>query len=91
MYKICQTEQSIRRQRELEAGLLKMLQKRRYEDISVSDLCGELQIPRKSFYRYFSNKDGALMALLDHTLMEFEQSQGQTLEAGASSIGDLEN
>ena len=31
-----------------------------------------MKIPRKSFYRYFSSKDGALHALLDHTLMEFE-------------------
>ena len=42
------------------------------EEISVSDLCDRLNIPRKSFYRYFSSKDGALFALLDHTLMEFE-------------------
>jgi AcrR family transcriptional regulator len=31
-----------------------------------------MQIPRKSFYRYFGSKDGALQALIDHTLMEFE-------------------
>ena len=72
MYKLCKTEQSAARQRELEAGLLKMMQTTRYEDISVSDLCDQLQVPRKSFYRYFASKDGALHALLDHTLMEFE-------------------
>ena len=53
MYKICQTEQSNRRQRELEQGLLQLMLRRNYEDISVSDLCDHLQIPRKSFYRYF--------------------------------------
>ena len=71
MYKLCKTEQSAARQRELEKGMLKVMQHTRYEDISVSDLCDQLQIPRKSFYRYFSSKDGALHALLDHTLMEF--------------------
>lgn len=73
MYKLCKTEQSASRQRELEAGLLKIMLSTRYEDISVSDLCDQLRIPRKSFYRYFTSKDGALHALLDHTLMEFER------------------
>ena len=72
MYKLCKTEQSAARQRQLEQGLLEIMMRTRYEDISVSDLCDQLQIPRKSFYRYFNSKDGALHALLDHTLMEFE-------------------
>ena len=71
MYKLCKTEQSATRQRELEQGLLKMMLQYRYEDISVSDLCEHLEIPRKSFYRYFSSKDGALYALLDHTMMDY--------------------
>lgn len=71
MYKICITEQSARRQHELEAGLLVAMQTRQYEDISVSDLCDTMNIPRKSFYRYFSSKDGALYALIDHTMMDF--------------------
>ena len=58
MYKICQTEQSIRRQRELEQGLLRLMGKRNYEDLTVKDLCDEMALPRKSFYRYFSSKDG---------------------------------
>lgn len=70
MYKLCKTEQSALRQRELENGLLDAMLNKRYEDISISDLCDNLQIPRKSFYRYFSSKDGAFHALLDHTLQE---------------------
>lgn len=86
MYKLCKSEQSARRQRELELGLLKAMKTREYEDISISELCDQMQIPRKSFYRYFSNKDGALMALLDHTLMEYEQIP----DSGSDSPGDLE-
>lgn len=74
MYKLCKTEQSARRQRELEEGLLSAMRQRRYEEITISDLCEQMQIPRKSFYRYFSSKDGALHALLDHTLLEFQQN-----------------
>lgn len=73
MYKLCKTEQSAQRQRQLEAGLLLAMNTKRYEDITISDLCTQMGVPRKSFYRYFSSKDGALYALLDHTLMEFEK------------------
>lgn len=72
MYKLCKTEQSAQRQRQLEEGLLRAMSTVRYEEITVSDLCRQMEIPRKSFYRYFTSKDGALHALIDHTLMEFE-------------------
>lgn len=72
MYKLCKTEESAQRQRQMELGLLDMMQTVRYEDITVSDLCQRMQIPRKSFYRYFSGKDGALHGLIDHTMMEYE-------------------
>lgn len=73
MYKLCKTEQSAARQRELENGLLTAMESHGYEEITISDLCDQMRIPRKSFYRYFSSKDGALHALLDHTLLEFDQ------------------
>lgn len=76
MYKLCKTERSAARQRELELGLLSLMQTRSYEEVSVSDLCDYLQIPRKAFYRYFSSKDGALHALLDHTLLEYGSFPG---------------
>ena len=73
MYKLCKTEQSAQRQRELELALADMMRLKRYEDISVSDFCSHAGIPRKAFYRYFSSKDGALYALMDHTMLEYEQ------------------
>lgn len=72
MYKLCKTEQSAARQRSIEEGLLEAMGSRKYDDITVSDLCAHLGIPRKSFYRYFSGKDGALFALIDHRLLEYE-------------------
>lgn len=77
MYKMCKTEQSARRQRELEKGLLKAMSTHHYDEIGVSELCDQLGIPRKSFYRYFSGKDGALHALIDHTLLEYESFPSQ--------------
>ena len=90
MYKFCKTEQSVQRQRELEQGLLAMMEHHRFEEISVSDLCDRLNIPRKSFYRYFSSKDGALYALLDHTLMEFYATGSIEGLRGGTPVGDLE-
>ena len=72
MYKLCKNDKSQQRQRELEQGLLRAMLHRQYEDISVSDLCRELQVPRKSFYRYFTGKDGCLHALIDHAMMDME-------------------
>ena len=89
MYKICQTEQSSKRQRELEKGLLQLMLRKNYEDISVSDLCDYLQIPRKSFYRYFSSKDGALYALIDHTLADFFQAPLSGEKSRGSGLDDL--
>lgn len=70
MYKECVSKQAIARQREIEQGLLNYMSRKPYEDITVIDLCQKLDIPRKAFYRYFNNKDGALHALIDHTLIE---------------------
>ena len=72
MYKLCKTEQSAIRQKELEQKLMALMNTCRYEEITVSDFCTHAGIPRKAFYRYFSSKDGALYALLDHTLVEYE-------------------
>lgn len=71
MYKICHSAQAVRRQKEMEQTLLKLMLQKRYEDITVSDLCNTLQVPRRAFYRYFTGKEGALYALIDHTLAQF--------------------
>lgn len=86
MYKLCKTEQSALRQRQLEEGLLTAMKTRRYEEITISDLCEQMGIPRKSFYRYFSSKDGALHALIDHTLLDFDQRTGILSGSGNGDI-----
>lgn len=91
MYKICITEDSAQRQRLLEEGLLAAMAVKPYEDISVSDLCTRMGISRKCFYRYFSGKEGALAALLDHTLMDFEFSFSHSSVSRESAADVLEN
>ena len=41
---------------------------------AMTKLCLELGIPRKAFFRYFSDKDGALQSLVDHAIMDFDAS-----------------
>ena len=88
MYKLCKTEQSSQRQRQLEQGLLQLMLVKRYEEISISELCERMDLPRKSFYRYFSGKDGALFALLDHTMLDFYEEGLRSPDAG-TALGDL--
>lgn len=85
MYKCCVTEQAVLRQRELEEGLLDAMLSCGYEDISISELCDGLGIPRKSFYRYFNGKEGALYALIDHTLIDFS---GEVFSDEAKAVMD---
>jgi AcrR family transcriptional regulator len=56
----------------MEDGLLQLMLRRHYDEISITDLCQEMKIPRKAFYRYFSDKDGALQSAIDHALMDFD-------------------
>lgn len=86
MYKLCKTEQSAERQRELEQKLVELMNLYRYEEISVSDFCAFAGIPRKAFYRYFSSKDGALYALLDHTMLEYEAYRAPNVGREAKSL-----
>ena len=71
MYKLCKTEQSSNRQREIEQCLFEILKNKNYEDISITELCEKMGMPRKAFYRYFDSKDDALSALIDHSMSEY--------------------
>ena len=70
MYKQCITEESVRRQRQLESCLLELMLTTDYRQITVSDICDRAGLARKSFYRYFSSKEGCLYALIDHAIFD---------------------
>ena len=85
MYKQCSTNRTISRQRELEGEILKIISHRHFEKLSVVDLCEHLNIPRKAFYRYFSSKEGALYAIIDHALTDALENFFQLQESAASA------
>lgn len=72
MYKLCRTERSAKRQRLIERTLLDLMTEQPFDEITITQLCEKLSMPRKAFYRYFDGKEGALQALLEHTILEFE-------------------
>lgn len=68
MAKNCITEQAAQRQRDIEQGLRALMHTKQYEEITVSELCKELKMPRRTFYRYFNDKKDVLDSLILHTL-----------------------
>lgn len=70
MYKQCATEESAQRQRQLEQCLQELMCFTDYQQITISDICDRAGISRKSFYRYFSSKEGCLHALIDHAIFD---------------------
>ena len=70
MPKNCITEQSARRQRWIENGLLELMLRRTFDEITVTDLCRHLELPRRSFYRYFRDLPDVLDSLLEHTFQD---------------------
>ena len=70
MAKICTNEKTAARQRWIENGLLELMQERKFDEITVTDLCRHLDLSRRSFYRYFRDIEDVLDALLNHAFQE---------------------
>ncbi|MEF2836472.1 MAG: TetR/AcrR family transcriptional regulator [Oscillospiraceae bacterium] len=61
---------SHRRQKQIEDCLYTNLLHRPYTSVSVSDLCHQLEISRKSFYNYFPDKDTCFRSLISRKLRQ---------------------
>ena len=72
MYRKCATEISVQHQHQVAESLLALMQKMPYEDITVTQLCQTAGVTRRVFYHLFSNKQGALHALVDHKILGVE-------------------
>jgi AcrR family transcriptional regulator len=92
MYKLCKTEQSAARQREIEESFLSLMETKDYEAITVSELCVKTNTPRKAFYRYFDTKEDIVLALIDHTLACYESfASGASRPAKRTVASELES
>lgn len=70
MYRKCVTEVSAENQRKITQSLLALMEKIPFEDITVTQLCQEAKVSRRIFYHLFSNKKGALYALVDNQILD---------------------
>lgn len=57
-----------RRQKQIEECLYVNLLQRPYPSVSISDLCHQLGISRKSFYNYFPDKDSCFRAIINRKI-----------------------
>ncbi|MGM9584239.1 MAG: hypothetical protein ACI3V1_01740 [Faecousia sp.] len=53
MYKLCSTEKSALHQRQLETAFLTLALEQKYDSITISAICREVELSRKVFYRLF--------------------------------------
>ena len=91
MYKLCKTEQSAVRQREIEGHFLALIEAKSFDTVTVSELCARAEMPRKAFYRYFDSKEDIVLALIDHTLAGYEgYAQSRTSGAQRTVTSELE-
>ena len=76
MAKNCVTEKTARRQEWIENGLLELMAGRKFDEITVSDLCRHLGLSRRSFYRYFQDLQDVLDSALDHLFQSMAMPEG---------------
>ena len=90
MYKECKTEQSAKRQYDVEQAFLDLLLVKKYDEITISELCESISIPRKAFYRYFDDKTGVLRAMIHHTLVRYGEFSANHFSARRTVKGEIE-
>lgn len=70
MEKLPQTQAAQKRRAQLEAALLSLMRTRGYTQTTVTDICREADIPRRTFYHYFDSKEAVLRAVVESMLNE---------------------
>lgn len=71
MYKRCTTEKAALQQRKIEECLLSVMQDKPYGEITVSSLCEQTDLSRKTFYRLFESKQDVLYSLIDRIIRDY--------------------
>ena len=71
MYKRCTTEKAALQQRRIEECLLSAMRDKPFGEISVSSLCEQTGLSRKTFYRLFEGKQDVLDSLIDRTIRDY--------------------
>ena len=70
MIKQPKTQSATVRRAQLEMALLTLMGTKGYAQTSVTDICREAEIPRRTFYHYFDCKEEVLRAVVENMLSE---------------------
>ena len=66
----CHTEYAVQKKAQLENSLLNLMLRQPYKEISVTDICREADIPRRTFYHYFESKDDVLDSMIENLMQQ---------------------
>ena len=66
----CYTEYATKKKALPKKCLLELMLQQAYKDISVTDICREADIPRRTFYHYFESKDDVLDSMIEELLQQ---------------------
>jgi|GEM_PF-1449213 len=96
MYKQCKNKNAQRRQIEIALSLMHLMEKQQLQHITVKDICDNINVPRRAFYRYFETKNDCLTAMLDYIILSYESYpkkyntlQERTLELDMETFFDF--
>ena len=86
MYKRCTTEKAAMQQRRLEECMLSVMREKPLAEITVSSLCEQTDLSRKTFYRLFDSRQDVLNSLIDRVFREYIRFRlpGEALTPGVS-------
>ena len=70
MAMLCHTEYANQKKAQIETALLNLMMSQPYQDISVTDICQALGMPRRTFYHYFENKEAVLDSMIESLMQQ---------------------
>ncbi|MDO5039738.1 TetR/AcrR family transcriptional regulator [Clostridium sp.] len=75
MYKIQTNSLAIKSQNWIAKSLLKLMKYQPYKDITVTQICQEANLVRKTFYRNFDSKEDILHFIFDNLFNDFQRNK----------------
>lgn len=71
---------SLRSKQWITDSLLQLMEKKKYEDITITNICNHAQLARRTFYRHFESKEEVIDKLVERVVQEFiDCMQGTSL------------